>query len=110
MKLTIALLTATFLFGASTLTAATVQENYDKHCTKCHGADGKGQTKMGKKLGAKDYTDAKVQTEFTDERAFKSIKEGMTDKNGKTIKKAFGEELTEAEIKELVAFIRTFAK
>ena len=32
---------------------------------------------MGKKHGAKDYTDAKVQDELKDEAAFKAIKEGL---------------------------------
>ena len=27
---------------------------YADNCAKCHGEDGKGQTKMGQKLGAKD--------------------------------------------------------
>ena len=33
---------------------------YDQSCAKCHGADGKGDTKIGKVLGVKDYTDAAV--------------------------------------------------
>src|SRR5450631_4467687 len=52
-------------------------------CAKCHSDDGKGNTKMGKKLSIKDFTDAAVQAEFTDEDGFKAIKEGTKDKNGK---------------------------
>ena len=52
--------------------AADGKAAYDKDCAKCHGADGKGETKMGKKLGAKDYTDAKVQSALTDEQAVKA--------------------------------------
>ena len=55
----------------------TSKEIFDKSCVKCHGVDGKGDTKMGKKLGVKDYTDAKVQAEMKDDTAFKAIKEGI---------------------------------
>ena len=82
---------------------------YDKECTKCHGADGKGDTKMGKKLGAKDYTDPKVQAEVNDAAAFKAIKEGLKDKEGKTLMKPT-EGVSDADIKALVAYMRTFKK
>src|ERR1051326_2319769 len=60
---------------------------FEKDCAKCHGADGKGQTKMGQKLGCKDYSDAKVQAELKDADATKVIKEGLKDKDGKTLMK-----------------------
>jgi cytochrome c553 len=94
--------------SASTF-GADAKANYDKHCAKCHGPDGKGQTKMGKQAGAKDYTDAKVQAEMTDEKAFKSIKEGQK-VNGKEAMKAFGGQLSDDEIKALIAHIRKFKK
>ena len=37
-----------------------VLANYNKHCVSCHAKDGSGKTTMGRKVGAKDYTDAKV--------------------------------------------------
>ena len=88
--------------------AADVKENWEKHCTKCHGADGKGQTKMGKKLGAKDYTDPKVQAEMKEDKMFKATKEGLKDKDKVLMKPAEG--LSDDEIKALVAYIRTFKK
>jgi len=81
---------------------------FDKECAKCHGEDGKGETKMGKKLGAKDYTDAKVQGELKDEEAVKSIKEGIK-KDDKTLMKP-ADGLTDDQIKGLAAYIRTFKK
>ena len=81
---------------------------FDKECAKCHGQDGKGDTKMGKKLGIKDLTDAKVQASFTDEKAFKAIKEGIKD-GDKTLMKA-AEGLTDDQIKALVAYVRKFKK
>jgi cytochrome c553 len=82
---------------------------YEKDCAKCHGADGKGQTKMGQKLGVKDYTDAKAQAELKDEDAMKAIKEGLKDKEGKVLMKP-AENLSDSDIKGLVAYIRTFKK
>jgi len=56
-----------FLAGmASSAAAADAKAIYEKSCAKCHGADGKGDTKMGKKLGCKDYSDAKVQADLKD--------------------------------------------
>ncbi|MGB7749578.1 MAG: cytochrome c [Verrucomicrobiia bacterium] len=85
--------------------AADAKANWDTLCAKCHGEDGKGQTKMGQKLGVKDFTDAKVQAAFTDDAAFKTIKEGKKDADGKTLMKAF-DTLSDEEVKGLVAFVR----
>src|SRR4051812_49956168 len=82
---------------------------FEKDCAKCHGADGKGKTKMGQKLGIKDYTDAKVQADLKDEKAMKAIKEGLKDKEDKTLMKP-AEGLKDEEIKGLVAYMRTFKK
>jgi len=109
MKRTTTLIIATLALSAWTLGAADVAPLYEKHCVKCHGADGKGETKMGKKAGAKDYTDAKVQAEMKDDVAFMSIKEGQKDKDGKVLMKP-AEGLTDDEIKALVAHVRTFKK
>lgn len=87
--------------------AAPAAENWDNYCTKCHGADGKGQTKAGKKLQAKDYTDPKVQAEMKDEDMIKATADGIT-KDGKERMKGYKDELSADEIKELVAYIRKF--
>jgi cytochrome c6 len=89
--------------------AADVKENWEKNCQKCHGADGKGDTKMGKKAGVKDYTDPKVQEAMKDDEAFKAVKEGLV-KDGKKQMDAYAEKLTDDEIKALVAHVRTFKK
>ena len=44
-----------------------------------------------------------------DEDAFKAIKEGLKDKAGKTLMKP-AEGLSDADIKGLVAYMRTFKK
>ncbi len=82
---------------------------YKKECAKCHGADGKGQTVMGKKMNAKDYTDAKVQAAVTDEAMAKAIKDGFKDKDGKVLMKPMPN-LTDDEVKALVKEMRSFKK
>jgi cytochrome c553 len=91
------------------LRAADAKGNWTKLCAKCHGEDGKGQTRMGKQAGAKDYTDAQVQAEIKDDKAFKVIKEGISE-GGKKKMDAYGDKLSDEEIKALVAHIRSFKK
>src|SRR4051794_33857677 len=99
---------AGLLLAAAVGRAATAQENWDNNCSKCHGADGKGQTKVGKKLNLKDYTDAKVQAEMKDEEMIKATANGILDKAGKEKMKAYKDELSPDELKDLVAYVRKF--
>ena len=109
MKKLLPLLVAVLAVPAISARAADAKALYAKDCAKCHGEDGKGETKMGKKLGAKDYTDAKVQAELKDDAAFKAIKEGLKDKDGKILMKP-SEGASDQDIKDLVAYMRTFKK
>ncbi len=100
------------MFGlAATLSTkgAEAKENWDNLCAKCHGAEGKGDTKMGQKLGAKDFTDAKVQADLKDEAATKAIKEGLKSADDKTLMKPF-DTLSADEVKALVAYVRGLKK
>lgn len=105
LVITIGLLIA----GVATTQAADAKENWTKHCAKCHGEDGKGQTNMGKKLKIKDYTDAKVQESFKDEEAIKITKEGKKE-GDKTLMKGYSDVLSDQEIKDLLAMVRKFKK
>jgi len=91
--------------AAVSVSAADGKANFATLCAKCHGADGKGDTKMGQRLGIKDLTDAKVQAAFKDADAFKALKEGMT-RDDKTLMKPV-EGLSDAELNDLVAYVRT---
>ncbi|MEI7808416.1 MAG: cytochrome c [Verrucomicrobiota bacterium] len=106
----IALLAIPAAFALALTTTAFAADGktvYADACTKCHGDDGKGATKMGQKLGAKDYSTAAVQAAVTDAQAFKSIKEGMK-KDDKTLMKP--SELSDADIKASIAYLRTLKK
>ena len=109
MKTTIILTISTLIAAPLSMRAADAKTNWANNCAQCHGPTGKGDTKMGKMVGAMDLTDPKVQAEFTDAKATQSIKEGVK-QNGKTTMKAFGGKLTDDEIKALVAYVRTLKK
>jgi cytochrome c553 len=91
--------------GTGGLLGATAADNWDNLCASCHGSDGKAQTKIGKKLKIRDYTDAKVQAELTDEAMVKATADGVS-VDGKERMKGYKAELSAAEITDLVAFIR----
>jgi mono/diheme cytochrome c family protein len=105
MKKTLAIAVLALFGPALAGFAADAKSNWDDNCAKCHGADGKGDTKMGHKLDIKDFTDAKVQAQFTDDQAFSAVKDGLKDLAGKTRMKAI-EGLSDDEIKALVQYVR----
>ena len=109
MKRKICVLAAIIIASAGIGVAADAAANWSQHCASCHGKDGSGNTMMGKKLSVKDYHDAKVQAAFSDAEAERAIKEGVKT-NGKETMKPFGSKLSNADIKALVAYIRSFKK
>lgn len=106
----IATLSVTALFaGALNLAAAPAAENWENTCASCHGADGTGQTKQGKKLKLKDYTDKAALAGKSDEELIKIVTDGVM-VDGKQRKKGYKDQLTPEEIADLVKFVRAFAK
>jgi mono/diheme cytochrome c family protein len=106
---TSSLILALLLASAFTASAADVQALWTQHCVSCHGKDGKGQTKAGRKAGVKDQTDPQYQAALTDEKMFTAIKQGLKE-NGKEKMKPFADKLKDDEIKALVAHVRSFKK
>ncbi|MEA2327759.1 MAG: hypothetical protein QOE68_2718 [Thermoanaerobaculia bacterium] len=80
--------------GAATFTAK---------CASCHGKDGSGNTTVGKKMGVLSLGSASVQKQ-TDQQ--------LSDITAKGRKKmpAYEKKLSAAQIKDLVAHIRTLPK
>ena len=89
--------------------AADAKATWADKCSKCRSVEGKGDTKMGRKLNIKDITDAKVRAGFSDEQAFKALKEGIKDEAGSTRMKAV-EGLSGDEINGFVAYVRGLKK
>jgi len=108
MKKTLTIILALGVMGVISANAADAKESWEKNCAKCHGADGAGKTKMGEKLKVKDYTDAAVQGALKDDAMTKAIKEGV--KEGDTTKMKAFSDLSDDEVKALVAYIRAFKK
>jgi cytochrome c553 len=107
----IKLTTATVALGvflSGSARAADASAIWTKTCAACHGKDGKGNTRMGRKVDVKDYTDPKVQAELKDDEAIKAIKGGIKDDKGKERMKAYGDQLSDDEVKSLVAYMRAF--
>ena len=102
---------AALFAAAACWTAAAADANalWAKDCAMCHGKDGKGDTKIGQKLGIKDFTDPKVQADIKDDAAMKAIKEGIKDSEGRLKMKAFPN-LSDDEVKALLEHVRSFKK
>lgn len=73
-------------------------------CSTCHAADGSGSTQMGKTLGAPDLQSDEVQKK-TDIQLIDAITNGVSKKMP-----AYKGKLTDAQIKDLVGYIRGLAK
>ena len=109
MKKTLLLFTGLFAASTISMLGADGKALWEANCAQCHGKSGNADTKMGKTLKAKDLTDAAVQSSFTDAKATQAIKEGIKE-NGKTTMKAFGDKLSDDDVKALVAYVRTLKK
>ena len=106
MNLSIAIALAICL-TASIVTPAIAQDSgadtYKAKCLMCHGADGLGATPAGKSLKVVSFKDpAAVKATDSDLAAIV--------KNGKNKMPAYAGKLTDAQIKSVVAYVRTLQK
>ena len=73
---------------------------YKTKCAMCHGADGKGDTPVGKKMGVRDFHSPEVAKE-SDQQLFDITSAG------KAKMPSYKGKLTDDEIKGLVKYIRS---
>jgi len=76
-------------------------------CAGCHGDDGRGKTKLGIKMGTRDYTDATVKASLNNAEMQNAIKNGVTI-NGKIVMQGAIGKLTDAEIMALAEYLSSF--
>lgn len=102
MSLSILLACGVIAICSVSATAQDAATTYKSKCAMCHGPDGKGSA-TGLKMGAHDFTSADVQKQ-TDAQLTETITKGK----GKM--PAYEGKLKDAEIKDLVAFVRGLGK
>jgi mono/diheme cytochrome c family protein len=76
---------------------------FKQKCAACHGADGKGETPMGKNFKLRDLGSEDVQKQTDAELT------AITE-NGKGKMPAYKGKLTDDQIKQLVGYIRSLKK
>ena len=84
---------------------------YQTYCTGCHGASGKGDGPAGKTLPVKpaDHTNGKKMSQYSDEHLANVISKGGASVGKSPQMPAWGAVLKEAQIHEIVLYIRTLA-
>jgi cytochrome c6 len=101
MKRKIFVLATIIIASAGISVAADAAANWNQLCASCHGKNGSGNTAMGKKLALKDYSKNQG---FSDAEATNVIK------NGKGKMKGYKDKLSDADVKALVAYVRSLKK
>ena len=77
---------------------------FKQKCSKCHGADGSGDTSMGRIFNAPDFTDGGWWAKHSSGEFVGVIT------RGKKNMPAFGKKLTRAQISSLAAYVQHFRK
>lgn len=101
MKIIVPVVVAIVLVFAGAAFGADASALWSQNCASCHGKDGSGNTAMGKKLGVKDYTK---------EQGFSDAEAANVISNGKGKMKAYKGKLSDADVKALVAYVRSLKK
>jgi cytochrome c6 len=98
------------LVGAIAISTAAVSQaqdsgaaTYKAKCASCHGADGSGNTPAGKSMKAIPFKSPEI-VNASDDDLFADTK------NGKGKMPKYSGKLTDAQIKDVVAYIRTLQK
>jgi mono/diheme cytochrome c family protein len=85
---------------------------FREHCAVCHGSDGRGDGPGARVVGQKirDFTDAQAMRSVNDRFLFEIIQKGGSQFGRSNAMPAWSMKLSDAEIRELVGLIRSFAR
>ena len=86
-------------------TRSEIEKVYRQKCSACHSADGSADTPAGKRSGARDVRSAEWK-KWSDEELAKTIREGSANKK----MPGYGKQLSDDQIRQLVAYMRGLAK
>jgi cytochrome c6 len=86
--------------SASPTTFGDARSVYNSKCASCHGRDGRATSTRAKRARARDMSSGEWQDSVSDERIYNSIS------NGKGKMPAFKKKLSDAQIDELVNYVR----
>jgi mono/diheme cytochrome c family protein len=85
-----------------------------EHCEKCHGKTGKGDGSMLKRIKADvtpvDWTNKTAMAKWSDADLTKIIKVGGQSAGRSKVMPSYGEKFSDADVANLVAYIRSLAK
>ena len=92
--------------------AGAAKSNYTSFCLKCHGEAGKGDGPAASTLKTKprDFTNCAQMSSISDQTLFKVIKDGGAAAGLSADMPAWKDGFEDPEIKDLVAYVRTFCK
>ncbi|HXI75379.1 MAG TPA: c-type cytochrome [Pyrinomonadaceae bacterium] len=90
--------------AASAGAVVSTEALYKQKCSKCHGADGTGDTSMGRIFNAPDFTDGGWWAKHPSGELAGVIT------RGKKNMPAFGKKLTKAQIAGLAAYVQRFKR
>jgi len=127
MNMNIARAASTLFLAGSTLAAgllfaghavaddaehARATRNYDTYCAQCHGINrnGRGINSRDMSVQPRDHTDAKGMGDIPENEILKVIKEGGLAVNKSVLMPAWGNVMSDMEIREMAAYLRHVCK
>lgn len=92
-------------YSAPAVAAASTETLFKQKCSKCHGADGSGDTSLGRIFGTPDFTDSGWWAKHSSTAEHVQV---IT--KGRKNMPAFGKKLTRAQIASLATYIQRFKR
>ncbi len=97
------------LLASGAARASETENLFSDKCANCHGDDGRGRTRMGRKFHAPDFTRKGWQGRTTNRQMRSAILHGIT-VNGQRRMPGWQGKLAPDQIDALVGYVRRFAR